>query len=94
MCRWAAYCGEPLFLEDIVSSPAHSLIAQSHSAVEARTGADSVMVRAARADVLVVLQVGLVEHGLATRALDPEAFGHLAALARVGRCDFWGKKFF
>jgi predicted glutamine amidotransferase len=37
MCRWAAYCGEPLFLEDIVSSPAHSLIAQSHSAVEART---------------------------------------------------------
>ena len=37
MCRWAAYCGEPLFLEDIVSSPAHSLIAQSHSATEART---------------------------------------------------------
>ena len=37
MCRWAAYCGEPLFLEDIVSSPTHSLIAQSHSAVEART---------------------------------------------------------
>lgn len=37
MCRWAAYRGEPLFLEDIVSSPAHSLIAQSHSATEART---------------------------------------------------------
>lgn len=37
MCRWAAYRGEALFIEDIVSSPAHSLIAQSHSAVEART---------------------------------------------------------
>ena len=37
MCRWAAYCGEPLFIEDIVSSPAHSLIEQSHSATEART---------------------------------------------------------
>ena len=37
MCRWAAYRGEPLFLEDIVSSPAHSLIAQSQSATEAKT---------------------------------------------------------
>ena len=37
MCRWAAYRGEPLFLEDIVSSPRHSLITQSHSAIEART---------------------------------------------------------
>ena len=37
MCRWAAYRGEPLYIEDIVSSPAHSLITQSHSAVEART---------------------------------------------------------
>jgi glutamine amidotransferase len=37
MCRWAAYRGEALFIEDLVSSPAHSLIAQSHSAIEART---------------------------------------------------------
>jgi glutamine amidotransferase len=37
MCRWAAYRGEPLYLEDIVSSPAHSLITQSHSATEAKT---------------------------------------------------------
>ncbi len=37
MCRWAAYRGEALFIEDVVSSPAHSLIAQSHSAIEART---------------------------------------------------------
>ncbi|MBL0372527.1 class II glutamine amidotransferase [Rhizobium sp. KVB221] len=37
MCRWAAYRGNALFIEDIVSSPAHSLIAQSHSATEART---------------------------------------------------------
>ena len=37
MCRWAAYCGEPVLLEDIVSAPRHSLIAQSHHALEART---------------------------------------------------------
>lgn len=37
MCRWAAYRGDALFIEDLVSSPAHSLVAQSHSAVEART---------------------------------------------------------
>jgi glutamine amidotransferase len=37
MCRWAAYRGDALFIEDVVSSPAHSLITQSHSATEART---------------------------------------------------------
>lgn len=37
MCRWAAYRGDALFIEDLVSSPAHSLITQSHSAVEARS---------------------------------------------------------
>ncbi len=37
MCRWAAYLGPELFLEDIVTAPCHSLIAQSHNALEART---------------------------------------------------------
>lgn len=37
MCRWAAYRGEPLFLEDIVSAPAHSLVVQSLSATQAKT---------------------------------------------------------
>lgn len=37
MCRWAAYRGEPLFIEEIVSSPAHSLIEQSHCATRAKT---------------------------------------------------------
>ncbi|EBW2353073.1 class II glutamine amidotransferase, partial [Salmonella enterica subsp. enterica serovar Enteritidis] len=37
MCRWAAYAGEPTFLEDIVTAPCHSLIAQSHHALEAKT---------------------------------------------------------
>ncbi|QRM56800.1 class II glutamine amidotransferase [Sinorhizobium sp. BG8] len=37
MCRWAAYRGEPLYLEEIVSSPAHSLIEQSHCATRAKT---------------------------------------------------------
>lgn len=34
MCRWAAYVGEPIFLEDIVSRPGHSLIRQSHCATQ------------------------------------------------------------
>ena len=37
MCRWAAYLGEAIFLEDIVSAPSHSLIAQSHCAQQAKT---------------------------------------------------------
>ncbi|MCO5063718.1 MAG: class II glutamine amidotransferase [Rhizobiaceae bacterium] len=37
MCRWAAYVGEPVFLEQIVTAPCHSLIAQSHHALEAKT---------------------------------------------------------
>ena len=37
MCRWAAYIGEEVFLEDIVTAPCHSLIAQSHGALEAKT---------------------------------------------------------
>ncbi|MDI7864764.1 class II glutamine amidotransferase [Rhizobiaceae bacterium n13] len=35
MCRWAAYRGDPLYLEELVSSPAHSLIEQSHCATRA-----------------------------------------------------------
>lgn len=34
MCRWAAYLGAPIFLEDIVSRPGHSLIHQSHCATQ------------------------------------------------------------
>jgi predicted glutamine amidotransferase len=37
MCRWAAYLGEEVFLEDIVTAPCHSLIAQSHRALEAKS---------------------------------------------------------
>ncbi|WP_337268041.1 class II glutamine amidotransferase [Oryzifoliimicrobium ureilyticus] len=37
MCRWAAYRGDPLYIEEIVSSPAHSLIEQSHCATRAKT---------------------------------------------------------
>lgn len=32
MCRWAAWRGAPLFLEDIIAKPRHSLIAQSNGA--------------------------------------------------------------
>jgi glutamine amidotransferase len=34
MCRWAAYIGQAIFLEEIVSRPGHSLIQQSHCATE------------------------------------------------------------
>ena len=37
MCRWAAYIGAPIFLEEIVSRPGHSLIHQSHCATECGT---------------------------------------------------------
>jgi predicted glutamine amidotransferase len=34
MCRWAAYTGAPIFLEEIISRPGHSLIHQSHCATQ------------------------------------------------------------
>ena len=37
MCRWAAYRGNSIYLEDLVSSPCHSLIEQSHCATRAKT---------------------------------------------------------
>lgn len=37
MCRWAAYTGAPIFLEEIVSRPGHSLIRQSHCATQCHT---------------------------------------------------------
>jgi predicted glutamine amidotransferase len=37
MCRWAAYIGAPIFLEEIVSRPGHSLIHQSHGATQCHT---------------------------------------------------------
>ncbi|TDH38043.1 class II glutamine amidotransferase [Pseudohoeflea suaedae] len=37
MCRWAAYRGIPIPLEQIVSAPGHSLIDQSHCASQAKT---------------------------------------------------------
>lgn len=37
MCRWAAYVGKPIYLEDIVSRPGHSLVRQSHGAMRCHT---------------------------------------------------------
>jgi len=37
MCRWAAYLGDEVYLEEIVTAPCHSLIDQSHNAQEAKT---------------------------------------------------------
>ena len=41
MCRWAAYRGKPLYLEELVISPAHSLIEQSHCATRAKTATNA-----------------------------------------------------
>jgi predicted glutamine amidotransferase len=38
MCRWVAYRGEPIYMEDVVTKPCHSLIQQSMQATEAKTG--------------------------------------------------------
>jgi glutamine amidotransferase len=38
MCRFLAYQGAPVYLEDFVASPCHSLIHQSLHATEAKTG--------------------------------------------------------
>ncbi|WP_376984835.1 class II glutamine amidotransferase [Bosea sp. R86505] len=38
MCRFLAYSGVPVFLEDLVAAPCHSLIHQSLHAAEAKTG--------------------------------------------------------
>jgi len=37
MCRWAAYVGAPILVEEVVSRPGHSLIHQSHGASETKT---------------------------------------------------------
>lgn len=38
MCRWLAYQGSPIFLEDLITRPRHSLIDQSLHAREAKVG--------------------------------------------------------
>jgi ergothioneine biosynthesis protein EgtC len=38
MCRFLAYSGVPIFMEDFVAAPAHSLIHQSLHATESKTG--------------------------------------------------------
>ncbi|AGT09603.1 class II glutamine amidotransferase [Paracoccus aminophilus] len=41
MCRWAAYIGAPIYLEDIVSRPGHSLVRQSHEATHCHTAVNA-----------------------------------------------------
>ncbi len=36
MCRWITYCGTPIYLEDLIYKPGHSLIEQSLAAEEAK----------------------------------------------------------
>jgi glutamine amidotransferase len=37
MCRWLAYSGEPVFLDELLFKPEHSLIEQSRSSYSSRT---------------------------------------------------------
>ena len=41
MCRWAAWIGAPIFLEELISRPDHSLIAQSQHADECKTATNA-----------------------------------------------------
>lgn len=41
MCRWAAYTGRPIFLEEVISRPGHSLIHQSHCATQCHTATNA-----------------------------------------------------
>jgi glutamine amidotransferase len=41
MCRWAAYIGQEIFLEDIITRPDHSLVAQSVEATECKTATNA-----------------------------------------------------
>jgi glutamine amidotransferase len=41
MCRWAAYLGDAIFLEDVIATPSHSLIVQSHRAREAKSATNA-----------------------------------------------------
>ena len=59
-------------------------------AIVTAAGANAVVVAAGGADVLVLLQVGLVQHRFTTGALDPQAFRDTAAVGRVGLLNFWG----
>ncbi|MCA0425604.1 MAG: class II glutamine amidotransferase, partial [Proteobacteria bacterium] len=37
MCRWIAYRGTPVYLEDVIVNPRHSLVHQSLHASEGKT---------------------------------------------------------
>ncbi|MGE0770063.1 MAG: class II glutamine amidotransferase, partial [Hyphomicrobiaceae bacterium] len=37
MCRWIAYSGEPIFIEDFVTVPTQSLVVQSQASREAKS---------------------------------------------------------
>jgi glutamine amidotransferase len=41
MCRWIAYSGEPIFIEDLVTLPEQSLVVQSHSSREAKSAVNA-----------------------------------------------------
>ncbi len=41
MCRWMAYAGEPVFVDELLFRPCHSLIEQSRRAHEAKTGVNA-----------------------------------------------------
>ena len=62
MCRFLAYRGEPVFMEDLISAPAHSLVHQSLHAEEAKTGTNGDVVTALAE---VYMYVFSVRHGAA-----------------------------
>src|SRR5690606_36717896 len=76
------------FLPDLVAAFGNQ------EGVEPSARAHPVVVVAGGADVLVLLQVVLVEDGVAAGALDPQAFRHAAPLVRIRGLDLRGQQFF
>ncbi len=71
------------------SSASSRPVPSSRKPIEPVTRLDAHVVAALRADLQVALELGAVEHGVAGRALDPQAFGHgpRAALRLDARGD-------
>ena len=77
-------------LEEVGTGTTIPMVATRIAGIIGGLTGPAVVVAASRADVLVLLQIGFVEHGLAAGAFDPQALGHAAALGRVGGLDFGG----
>ena len=67
---------------------------QVAAVIEAVTRADAHVMVALRAYLLIGFEVGAVQHGLAGRALDPQALGHRATRGSIRALNSGREEFF